>query len=325
MRYYDVFNGDADGICALHQLRLDTPVESEIITGLERDIALLEYVPAVEGDLVTVLDISLDRNREALGALLERGVIVHYIDHHYAGEVPRHRLLTTLIDASGANCTSGLMDLHLRGRYRIWAVVGAFGEGMPEVALALAEGLGLDAARLEVLRELGESLNYNAYGDTLADVMIEPAQLYRRVSYYADPFDLVESEPVVGHLIQERQADLRRAASTCVAYASASADAWVLPDAAWSRRVSGAFANRLAVSEPRRAHAVLVPMPSGGFTVSVRSPRAPGAMQAAEFCRRYPGGGGRAAAGGIERLDPTALEPFLVAFGQAWSASRQRA
>lgn len=50
-----MFNGDADGICALHQLRLADPVESEIITGLKRDIALLEHVPAVDGDLVSVL------------------------------------------------------------------------------------------------------------------------------------------------------------------------------------------------------------------------------------------------------------------------------
>ena len=210
MRYYDVFNGDADGICALHQLRLDFPVESEIITGLKRDITLLEYVPAVEGDLVNVLDISLDRNRDALKELLDRGVIVHYFDHHYAGELPRHKLLTAMIDESGATCTSGLMDRHLRGRFRIWAVVGAFGDAMPDVTFELAKELGLDAPRLEVLRELGESLNYNAYGDTPADVMIEPAELYRRVSHYADPFELVECEPVIAHLMAERHADLRR-------------------------------------------------------------------------------------------------------------------
>ena len=30
MRYHDVFNGDADGICALHPLRLADPVESTL-------------------------------------------------------------------------------------------------------------------------------------------------------------------------------------------------------------------------------------------------------------------------------------------------------
>ncbi|HZV66950.1 MAG TPA: hypothetical protein VFG03_18780, partial [Telluria sp.] len=42
---YDVFNGDADGICALHQLRLAQPAETRLITGVKRDIALLDRLP----------------------------------------------------------------------------------------------------------------------------------------------------------------------------------------------------------------------------------------------------------------------------------------
>ena len=111
MTYYDVFNGDADGICALRQLRLAFPVESTIVTGLKRQIALLESVPAVRGDVVTVLDISLDRNRKGLASLLARGVTVQYFDHHHAaGPLPKHALLTTTIDESGASCTSTLVD-----------------------------------------------------------------------------------------------------------------------------------------------------------------------------------------------------------------------
>ena len=41
MTCYDVFNGDADGICALQQLRLQFPREAERISGLKRDIDLL--------------------------------------------------------------------------------------------------------------------------------------------------------------------------------------------------------------------------------------------------------------------------------------------
>ena len=70
MAHYDVFNGDADGVCALHQLRLAYPADGQIITGVKRDITLLERVAAKPGDTITVLDISLDKNREALLALL---------------------------------------------------------------------------------------------------------------------------------------------------------------------------------------------------------------------------------------------------------------
>ena len=41
MAYFDVFNGDADGICALLQLRQHTPRIATLITGVKRDIGLL--------------------------------------------------------------------------------------------------------------------------------------------------------------------------------------------------------------------------------------------------------------------------------------------
>ena len=33
MAFYDIFNGDADGICALHQLRLQDPRPTQLVTG----------------------------------------------------------------------------------------------------------------------------------------------------------------------------------------------------------------------------------------------------------------------------------------------------
>ena len=53
--YWDVFNGDADGICALLQLRLAEPRNSKLVTGIKRDIALLDRVEAQPDDQVTVL------------------------------------------------------------------------------------------------------------------------------------------------------------------------------------------------------------------------------------------------------------------------------
>ena len=59
---FDVFNGDADGILSLVQLRRAEPRKAELITGRKRDIALLGRVKAGEGDHVTVLDISMRSN-----------------------------------------------------------------------------------------------------------------------------------------------------------------------------------------------------------------------------------------------------------------------
>ena len=60
MTNFYAFNGDADGLCALQQLRLADAAPAELITGVKRDIELLQRVPAKAGDCVTVLDVSLE-------------------------------------------------------------------------------------------------------------------------------------------------------------------------------------------------------------------------------------------------------------------------
>ncbi|MFZ1767539.1 MAG: acetyltransferase, partial [Candidatus Nitrotoga sp.] len=76
MTIYDIFNGDADGICALHQLRLAHPANSILVTGVKRDISLLAQVQAEVDDQITVLDIAMGKNREALLLALDRGAQV---------------------------------------------------------------------------------------------------------------------------------------------------------------------------------------------------------------------------------------------------------
>ena len=83
---WDVFNGDADGICALLQLRLAEPRNSQLVTGTAAE--LLDRVDAKADDQVTVLDLSLDKNRVQLKRILDAGADVLYVDHHFAGEIP---------------------------------------------------------------------------------------------------------------------------------------------------------------------------------------------------------------------------------------------
>ena len=78
MTHFDVFNGDADGICALLQLRQVDPRPSQLVTGVKRDISLLERVAASPGDTVTALDIAVEKNRRPLEALLAAGINVFY-------------------------------------------------------------------------------------------------------------------------------------------------------------------------------------------------------------------------------------------------------
>jgi len=313
MSYFDVANGDADGLCALHQLRLADPVQAVLVTGVKRDIALIERVSAQAGDVVTVLDVSLDRNRAALVRLLDAGVRVRYFDHHYSGEVPAHPGLEARIDTRAETCTSILVDTYLGGRYCAWAVVAAFGDNLADAARRLAQPLKLSAAQLEVLSELGDSINYNAYGETVADLRVPPAELYRLMKPYADPLQFLAREAVFEDLRNGWREDMNRALAIRPLADSPHTELYQLPDQTWSRRVIGAFANHLAHSRRGRAFAVLAPNSRGGYVVSVRAPRGH-PRGAAELCREYPTGGGRRDAAGIDDLPEAEVPGFIVRF-----------
>ena len=252
MSHYDVFNGDADGLCARQQLRLAQPRDAVLVTGPKRDIALVARVPAQAGDSVTVLDVSLA------------------------------------------------------------------GDNLHPTAEALARDLRMGSGELALLRELGEALNYNAYGDSEADLLLPPARLAQAMQPFADPLAFAR-EPVARALVEGQREDLRLAASLEPSASFPGRNVYMLPDAAWARRVQGVFANALARGAPARAHAVLREAGPQAFNVSVRAPlQQPQGADA--LCRAFATGGGRAAAAGIDRLPRAQLEAFLAAFARAWPA-----
>ncbi|BCT67344.1 acetyltransferase [Nitrosospira sp. NRS527] len=312
---YDVFNGDADGLCALHQLRLAKPVKAELVTGVKRDIKLLDRVQAGTGDRVTVLDISLDSNRSRLMQLLEAAVHVEYFDHHYAGEIPRHINLVSHIDVSADVCTSILVDRSLEGRFRLWAVVAAFGDNLGQSARLLAKSMGLAESQTEQLARLGKYLNYNGYGDNVDDLHFHPVKLYEEMKPYPDPFDFIARSTAFNLLAVGFRDDMSMAGSLLPLSEDPSHAAYLLPDAPWARRVVGVFANKLATDHPSRAHAVITPTRYGDYAVSVRAPIAK-PEGADVLCMKFETGGGRKAAAGINRLPMDELDRFLAIFAE---------
>ena len=309
MSFYDIFNGDADGICALHQLRLVQPRRAALVTGVKRDIRLLRNVTPATGDELTVLDISLDANRAPLSEALRADARVRWFDHHYPGEIPRHPCLEAHIDTDPQTCTSLIVDRHLGGQHGAWAIVAAFGDNLDAVARKRAHALGFGEAETRTMRELGIHLNYNAYGESVADLRFAPDELYARLHPYADPLAFARESTEFETLRQALAEDLERAAAVPVEQISPGCALVVLPEQAWSRRVIGAFANRLAQGFPSRAHAVLVRR-AGGFMVSLRAPvsRPTGADVVA---RGFSSGGGREGAAGVDAL-PEAELPRLL-------------
>ncbi|MFL6580540.1 MAG: DHH family phosphoesterase [Burkholderiales bacterium] len=300
MRFYDIFNGDADGLCALHQLRLDQPREATLITGVKRDIRLLGQISPTSGDEVVVLDVSLDSNREALLQALAAGARVRYFDHHFAGEIPDHPLLEPHIDVSADTCTSLIVDQYLSGSHRMWAIVAAFGDNLPAQAYAVAAELGLGKGDIETLKDLGENLNYNAYGANLAELHFHPATLYLRMRPHADPLAFCAQAPELDTLRRARQDDLRRARDLPLENVGQHAVLVCLPEAAWSRRIIGSFANELARQYAKRTVALLLRSGSG-YQVSLRAPEQ-GEAAIHLLAQQFESGSGRARAAGIAFL-----------------------
>ncbi len=309
----DVFNGDADGICALHQLRLIDPADSELITGPKRDIGLLKRVEAQAGDRITVLDIALSKNRDALDRLLEAGAHVRYFDHHQPGDIPAHPHFEPHIDTDANVCTSLLVNRYLQGRQLAWAVAAAFGDNLADAARQAAAPLNLSAGQLAQLQSLGECLNYNGYGETLDDLFFDPAELYGQLRPFADPFAFVAESPAYRILQAGYRDDMARAVAVDATEMRAAGRIFMLPAEKWARRISGVFGNRLAVESPAQAHAVLTAKPGGGYVVSVRAPLA-ARSGADELCSRFDSGGGRKGAAGINHLPESELGRFIASF-----------
>ena len=313
MALFDVFNGDADGLCALQQLHLCEPGETTLVTGVKRDIALLGRVAAAPGDAVRVLDLSLDKNRQALLGLLGQGVRVRYFDHHHAGDIPVHPLLDAHIGDLPDQGTSLLVDDFLGGRYRAWAVVGTFGDNFDQAARRAAAPLQLTEDALADLRELGIYLNYNGYGERVEDLHFAPDVLFRRLAPYADPRDFMREDDAFATLRAGFADDMARGSQVAPELATDRHALYILPAEPWARRVSGVLANDLTQGVPDRAHALLTRLPEGGFVVSVRAPLvAPDGADV--LCRQFPTGGGRRAAAGINRLPEADYDAFVRSF-----------
>lgn len=311
---YDVFNGDADGIISLVQLRLSDPRDAELVTGRKRDIQLLDRVPAKTGDRVTVLDISLRSNLKDAQRILDDGASMIYFDHHNAGEGIEHPKLEAHINTAGEICTAVLVDSYLKGAHRAWAVAASYGDNFPAMAERLASGYDLP---LKKLKSLGEMANYNGYGASLSDLHYNPADLYREMAGFATPMEFLAEKPeVIGKLLQGYSDDFSMAKGSETLVSDDAGEIRVLADAAASRRISGMFGNQLAQENPKRAHAILTAQ-EGGYLVSIRAPISSRAG-ADTLALQFETGGGRAAAAGINHLKTQDVDRFVEAFRKAF-------
>ncbi|PHR65486.1 MAG: acetyltransferase [Idiomarina sp.] len=318
--YVDVFNGDADGIFSLIQLRKVFPVDAAsqvLISGVKRDNALLARVSDEQARdaVVHALDISFDKNTDDLRRILSQGASVFYCDHHQARTLFEHERLQCLIDFAPTVCTGLLMNSYLEGRQRLWAVAAAFGDSLNHVAETECAALGLSAAEVSALRELGVLVNYNGYGASVDDLHYAPEDLFRALMVYDSPLAAVADSAADAPFAVLRRGfaeDMALAAAADVVACDDVVRAVMLPAEAWARRISGTLGNDLAHANPSQAIVIATPNADGAtLTVSLRAPKVR-LEGAGDICARFDGGG-RAGAGGVNALPVDALDEFVGA------------
>jgi hypothetical protein len=309
---YDVFNGDADGIIALLQLRLSTPQQSVLVTGVKRDINLLAQVNVQSGDKLTVLDISLEQNIDGVNLALANGAQVFYTDHHRSGRIPNHNNLQANIDLDANTCTALIIDKLIGGQFHLWAITAAYGDNLIAKAEQLSATAGLTFEQAAQLKELGTLINYNGYGAKVEDLHFHPAELYKLLLQYSSPLDVISDKNSPFALLQQAyQTDLDAVLNIKPTYKSTQLTLYILPDTPWARRISGVYGNLLANQTPSSAHAVLTESGDGNYLLSLRAPL-DNKHGAAEICSQFATGGGRAAAAGINRLPIAQLPEFIA-------------
>ena len=322
--YIDVFNGDADGICALHQLRLADPrPDARLVTGVKRDIRLLQQLENIRKTQITVLDVSLDSNRGPLISLLENGCDILYVDHHFSGEIPEFKNLTTYIDSNPETCTSLIVNRLLEGKFSTWAIVGAFGDNLHNSAYQLAEEISLPEPMVGRLKELGELMNYNGYGLSVTDLFFPPQDLYKAIIPFPDPLLFIEHADILPELKKGFENDMKQASSFEPVRETETGRIYELPPEPWSRRVSGVFSNLRAQEKPELAHGLLIRNPDDTYRINVRAPLKH-KHGADTLCRTFVTGGGRSAAAGINSLPPEQLDSFFKTFDKVFGVKKTK-
>ena len=277
MRWY-AYNGDADGICSMVQWGLVNGIEGHRVTGVKRDIELLERVNPNPDDEIIVMDISLARNHSRAVELSSQGFDIIWFDHHLAGE-PIDGIATN-IDTSANVCTARIVEKFL-GVESDWAQVALHGDG-----------LSVHSSKPE-FKELGELLNYNGYGADLSDLHFHPDDLLLLCLQAKTPQNFIDTQ-AFKTLKNGFESDLSNAINI-----EPSNGYYLLPNEAWARRVVGVMAHR--INESGDGPHVIAIDKGETLQVSIR-----GSEGIGDLCKMF-GGGGRATAGGIDALQKSEM------------------
>ncbi|WP_150465524.1 DHH family phosphoesterase [Francisella sp. SYW-2] len=313
--YIDIFNGDADGILSLIQLRKALPVASNnhrLVTGVKRDISLCKNLSNQDANdaIVTVLDISYDKNYQDIERLLKYVTQIIYFDHHQADKLISNPKLKAHINTAADVCTALLVSESLGKKYHLWAIVAAYGDNLHHVADNEADLLKLNSEQKAQLKELGMLINYNGYGSAIDDLYYHPADLYHELVRYETPFDVIADKHSCFYKLRDGYENDSKNLDNLDIQDFDNVKLVKLPNHPWARRVSGTLGNDLANKYRNKAIVIATIKDNGNCLISLRAPKNK-PFGAADICSQFATGGGREAAAGVNSLLKEELDKFV--------------
>jgi hypothetical protein len=315
MKYYDFFNGDADGIISLHQYRLHFPKKSEVFTGVKRDVKLLRHAVEIKNSTLSVFDISLLSNKDYMGEVLNNNNRVTWFDHHEPGETDLGENFSIKVDADPNCCTNILVDKYIDGLHRPWTICGAYGDNLHEQAEKLNPNF--NEKIMSELKEIGETLNYNGYGNELSDLTVDPKEVYLDLHQYVSPFQYRKKSEIYNKIHTQLISDKAELSSSEILHDTDTGKVILLPNTKASVRYSGIYSNQQTTDDPDKAFAILTLVDEENYRVSIRSPKT-NPYGASKLALQFPTGGGREKAAGVNELPKSELINFISKFEEVY-------
>lgn len=315
MKYYDLFNGDADGLISLHQYRMFFPKNSKPISGVKRDVKLLRHMLDVKNSNITVFDVSHRSNMDYVEPILAKGNKITWFDHHEADYYITTSNFRMNLDTDPSCCTSWLVDQYIDGAHRPWTIAGAYGDNLDQLVERINPAFSQQT--LDILKEVGQTLNYNGYGYEITDLTVDPVDVYNDMKQYESPFKYYMQSETFTTIREQMLQDQRDLNSSEIMYDDTHCQVVLLPETKAAIRYSGIYSNQLTTDNPDKAFAVLTRV-EGGYRISIRAPKnAP--TGASGIALQFPSGGGREKAAGINLLPLKDYDTFLSKFIQQYS------
>ena len=313
---YDLFNGDADGIISVHQYRMFKPKKTNLVSGIKRDVTLLRHCDSIKNTKINVFDISVLSNEEYIDSILKKNNKIIWYDHHETGGRVSADNIKISVDTDPNTCTNIIVDKTLGGIYRPWTICGAFGDNLHDKANEL--NISFNEEQMKIFQEVGETLNYNGYGLKIEDLNAHPKDVLLDLMNYESPFEYHSKSELFNKIKNQMKLDREKLESSEVLYRSHAGEVLLLPPGQEATRYSGIFSNKKSTDNPDLAFAIITHGNNNTYRVSIRSPQN-NPFGASELALRFPSGGGREKAAGINELKKVDLKKFIYNFCQVYA------